>query len=96
MKFVVRILFYQLEIINKFQQRFKSFEMFNQKSFLRKSSFEMYQNEKTFSSSSFTSIESLDQSILFLSKEKFYKTKSFKWMKIGKDECEIIENNPSD
>jgi hypothetical protein len=69
--------------------------MFNQKILLRKGSFQIYQNEKTSSSSSFTSIESLDQAILFLSKGKFYKKKSFKWMKISKGECKIIENNHS-
>jgi len=79
------------ERIEKLKQRFKSFEIFK-----KKNSFEIYQNEKisSSSSSSSTSIESLDQSILFLSKGKFYK-KSFNWIKIGKGECEIIQNNQS-
>jgi len=70
-------------------QRFKSLEIINEKN-----SFEICQNEIICSSSSSSSIESLDQSILFLSKGKFYK-KSFDWFKIGKGECEIIENNLS-
>ncbi len=87
------------ERIEKLKQRFKSFEIFNKKSILRKTSFEIYRNERvsspsSSSSSSLCSIESLDQSILFSSKGKFYK-KNFNWNKIGKGECEIIENNRS-
>ncbi len=85
------------ERIEKLKQRLKSFEIFNKKSLLKKTSFEIYRNESvssSSSSSSSTSIESLNQTILFLSKGKFYK-KSFNWNKIGKGECEIIENNQS-
>jgi len=79
------------ERIDKLKQRLKSFEIFNKKTL-----FETYRNENISSSSlsSSTSVESLNQTILFLSKGKFYK-KSFYWNKIGKGECEIIENNQS-
>ena len=63
---------------------------------LIKNSFEIYRNEvaSSSSSSSSSSIESFHQTILFLSKAKFYKKYS-NWIKIGKGECEIIENNQS-
>jgi hypothetical protein len=43
-------------------------------------------------SSSINSNESLNQTILFLSKGKLCK-KYFNWVKIGKGECEVILNN---
>lgn len=47
------------------------------------------------SSSSFNSVGSLNQSILFFAKGKFYRESFGNLMKCGNGECEIIENNQS-
>lgn len=80
------------ERIEKVKQRLKDFQISNK----RKDSFEIYRNElnSSSSSSSSTSIESFHQSVLFSSKAKIYKKYS-NWFKIGKGECEILQNNQS-
>jgi hypothetical protein len=93
------------ERIDKLKQRLKDFQIpkkeessSNSIKLLnnRRSSFEDYRNEQNSSSSSCSSIsiESFHQSILFLSKAKFYR-KYLNWIKIGKGECEILQNNQS-
>ncbi|CAF3316860.1 unnamed protein product [Rotaria socialis] len=53
-------------------------------------------NDRSYSSSSLNSIESFHQNILFSSKGKFYKKKSFNWIQMGKGECEIFQNSPTE
>lgn len=68
--------------------------MFNRECLIKNTWNRDYKKENISFSSSSSSIETLNQTILFLSKGKIFK-KILNWIEIGRGECEIIEDNQS-